>query len=291
MVSVIIFILTVTIAIIAIVLAAISFPTVLGLFKVGLGSSEFYLLLDSDRLKFLPSFVISIAAFTALLTYQRGKATEQREKTKVQNEKEEKRSKVFLELAREGLEGAYEMLKDQNNNRTTWVRASRDILHALNIAKEITSSQYVEAYRLLEEKIRHKLYLVLTVQDDTTGERHALPPQFFYGVKNWEEENNLDDVAIETSSQCEVQSVSIDHIFKEPHSTPLSRHSVVAIYDFLKYPEDYDDPLKKVKVWDGDWTSSHGECQGSKRFVYHKTRYYAIGEKLYDSEKDKGTKS
>lgn len=281
MVSAIITILTITIAIIAIVLAVISFPTVLDLFKFGLGSSEFYILLDSDRLKFLPSFVVSIAAFTALLTYQRGKAT-------LQNEKEEKRSKVFLELAREGLEGAYDMLKDQNNSRTTWVRASRDILHALNLAKEIKTSQYLEAYRLFEEKIRHKLYLALTVLDEKTGERQSLPPQFFYGAADWKDKKPLDEVAKETSSEIKVGSVSIDHIFEEPHSKPLSENSVVAIFDFLEYPTDYDDPLKKVKVWDDGWEHSSGAYQGAKRFISHITSHHAFNGKLFP--RSKGTK-
>ena len=78
-------------------------------------------------------------------------------------------------------------------------------------------------------------------------------------------------MAKETSSQIKGGSVSIDHNCDEPHSTPLSANSVVAVYDFLEYPEDYDDPLKKVKVWDEGWELSHGVCQGAKRFVSHVT--------------------
>jgi len=202
-ITAIIFILIIVIAIIAFVLARISLPTVIDLFKHDICSVEFNLLLASDRLKFLPYFVVSVAAFIALLTYLR-------EKAKLRNEIEEKRSKIFLELAKEGLEGAYNMLKDQNNNRITWVRASRDILHALNLAKEIKTSQYLEAYRLFEEKIRHKLYLALTMLDEKTGARQPLPPQFFYGVADWKGAKNLDEVAKETSAQIKVGSVSID---------------------------------------------------------------------------------
>lgn len=249
-------------------------PSVFELFKYDFGSAAFYFFLVSDKLKFLPSFVVSIAVLTALLTYLR-------EKAKLEKENIEKRSKVFLELARDGLEGAYEMLKDQDNNRTTWVRASRDLLHALNLAKEIKTSQYLEAYRLFEEKIRHKLYLALSVLDEKTGERQSLPPQFFYGVTGWKDDKTLDDVAKETSSKVEAGSVSIDYICKEPHSTPLSANSVVAIFDFLEYPTDYDDPLKKVKVWDDGWELSFGVCQGAKRFVSHITTHHAFNGKLF----------
>lgn len=279
LISAMLLILIIAIAAIAIVLAIISFPTVFELFKYDFGSSEFNHLLASDRLKFLPYFVVSVAVFIALLTYLR-------EKAKLQNEIEEKRSKFFFEQAREGLEGAYDMLKDQNNNRTTWVRASRDILHALSLAKEIKTSQYVEAYRLFEDKIRHKLYLALTVLDEETGERQPLPPQFFYGVADWRDKKALDDVAKETSSRMTSGSLSIDHNVEVPHSTPLSENSVVAICDFLEYHEDYDDPLKKVKVWDGGWEHSMGVCQGAKRFVSHITSHHAINGKLYASSKD-----
>lgn len=276
LITAIIFILISVIAIIAFVLATISFPAVFDLFKYDFGSPEFNLLLASDRLKFLPYFVVSVAAFIALLTYLR-------EKAKLRNEIEENRSKIFLELAKEGLEGAYDMLKNQNNNRITWVRASRDILHALNLAKEIKTSQYLEAYRLFEEKIRHKLYLALTLVDENTGERQPLPPQFFYGVADWKTTTKtLDDVAKETSGKFKVGSISIDHNFEEPHTIPLSENSVVVIYDFLEYPKEYDDPLKKVKVWDEGWEHSMGACQGAKRFVSHVTSCHAFNGKLYN---------
>ena len=100
-----VFILTFTIALIAVFLAAISFPAVIELLKCDFGSLEFNSLLTSDKLKFLPSFVVSIAVFTALLTYLS-------EKTKLQNEKEENRSNFFFKQAKQGLEAAYDMIKD-----------------------------------------------------------------------------------------------------------------------------------------------------------------------------------
>lgn len=278
-ISILIVALIVVIAIIAFVLAIISFPVIFDLLKVKFGSTEFNILLDNKGLKFLPYFVVCVAAFIGLLTYLR-------EKAKLRNEAEEKRSKIFLNLAKEGLEGAYDMLKDQNNSRLTWIRASRDILHALNLSKEIKTSQYAEAYRLFEEKIRHKLYLALTVKNEKTGQREALPPQFFYGVADWKIAKSLDEVAKETSSRIQVGTVSIDQINKESNLTPLSEKSVVAIYDFLAYPKDYDDPLANVKIWDDDWEHSHGEIQGAKRFVSHITSYHAFNGKIFPIKKE-----
>lgn len=273
-ISTLIILLTVAIALIAFVLATISLPTVFQLLKHGIGSPTYYFLLDHNRLTFIPYFVVSIAVFTALLTYLR-------EKNKLHNEKQANQSKIFLQLAKEGLEGAYDMLKDQNNNRVTWVRAARDILHSLNLAKEIKTSQYVEAYRLFEEKIRHKLYLAITVKDEKTGDRQALPPQFFYGVANWMDEQPLDELAKETSSGFKVGDLSIDHNREVPHLTPLSVKSVVAIFNFMEYPTDYDDPLKKIVLWDNGWADSNGVFQGAIRFVSHYTNHTAFNGKLY----------
>lgn len=273
-VKLIIFILTITIAIIAVLLAAISFPAVIELLKYDFGSLEFNCFLTSDKLKFLPSFVVSIAVFTALLTYLS-------EKTKLHNEKEENRSNFFLEQAKEGLEAAYDMLKDQNNNRIAWVQASRNILHALNLSKEIKSTQYQVAYQLFEEKIRHNLYLALTIADKKTGARQPLPPQFFYGVADWDSGKSLDDVAKETSTKFVVSDVNINNIPEDPHLTPLPIASIVAVYNFLEYPKDYADPLKNVIAWDNDWEDSEGVGQGAKRFVSHKSNCSAIDGKLH----------
>jgi hypothetical protein len=270
--------LIVVITVIIIAFAVISFPAVYELFKYDFGSCEFNALIEGNRLKHLPYFAASVAALIALLTYLR-------EKAKLREELDEKRSKIFLDLAKEGLESVYDMLKDQNNNRITWIRASRDMLHAINLANEIRNSHYLEAYHQFEEKIRHKLYIALTTFNQESGKRKSLPPQFFYGVSNWKEEKPLDEVAKETSDQIIVNSPSIDHNNEEPQPIPLSEKSVVAIFNFLKYPDDYDDPLVKVKIWDENWDFSRGEFQGAARFVSHITSHRAFNGKLYSVDK------
>ena len=96
----------------------------------------------------------------------------------------------------------------------------------------------------------------------------------------------LDDVAKQASSKIKVGDVSIDHIREEPHSTPLSENSVVAIFNFMEYPTEYDDPLKKVILWDDDWESSFGVSQGAKRFVSHRENHTAFNGKLFPKNAD-----
>lgn len=161
------------------------------------------------------------------------------------------------------------------------VRAARDLLRARNLGKSITVKEYQEAYRLTEEKIRHKLYLALSIYDPTTHNRNPLPPQFFYGVQNWNISRPLDDVAKEVSQTTNVYGITIDQTTPQSNIVPLAAKSVIAIYDFLEYPADYDDPLKTVENWSDDWEDSHGANEGAKRFAYHVTHNTAIGGKLF----------
>lgn len=196
-------------------------------------------------------------------------------------EDSDKRSLFFFEQAKLGLEEVYDMLKDQNNDRVTWIRAARDLLRARSIGKSITVKEYQEAYRLTEEKIRHKLYLSLSIYDPTNHNRKPLPPQFFYSVQNWAVTRPLDDIAKEVSQKTNVYGISIDHLKPQSNIVPLSAKSVIAIYDFLEYPADYDDPLKTVEAWGDNWEDSYGINEGAKRFVHHVTHNTAINGKLF----------
>ena len=245
------------------------------------GSVEFVNAANSDGLKYLSSFVVSSAAFVALLTYMR-------EKKRIGIELEERRSRFFFEQASAGLEEVYNLLKNQNNDRIIWLRAARDLLHSINLSKQISAPEFKEAYRLAEEKIRHKLYLALSIHNEETKERTALPPQFFYGLTDWQVERTLDEAAKLASQKIVAYDVSIDKVIRPQTTRPLSKVSVVAIYDFLEYPNEYKDPLNSVTVWRGNWDFGQniglGIDQGARRFVYHKLRHSAIDGKLYKNK-------
>lgn len=203
------------------------------------------------------------------------------QKSRQEIEDSDKRSVFFFEQAKSGLEEVYDMLKDQNNDRVTWIKAARDLLRAKNIGKSIIVKEYQEAYRLAEEKVRHKLYLALSTYDQTTHSRNPLPPQFFYGVQNWNVVRPLDEVAKDVSQKMKAYGYSIDQVTPQSSILPLDSKSVVAIYDFLEYPPDYDDPLKTVERWSDDWEDSRGINEGAKRFVYHVSHNMAVDGKLF----------
>lgn len=249
--------------------AVIMVPSVLDLFRHEYPSVEFVNAISKNQgLTYLSSFVVSCGVLVALLTYIR-------EKDKQGKELEDRRSGFFFEQAKSGLEEVYDLLKNQNNDRVTWIRAARVLLHSLSLSKQITVSEYNEAYRLLEETIRHKLIGVLSVEDEETGVWSALPPQFFYGIKEWQTIKSLDEAAEIADQDARCQSVSIDTVFQHKRFEALDSRSVVAIYDFLEYPKEYSDPLHAVKIWGIPGDRRYGIEEGAAKFVWHRQQAHA----------------
>ena len=222
----------------------------------------------------LPALAISTAALIALLAYNRGKR--------------QSRSEFFFKQASEGLDEAYNLLRDQNNNRVIWVRAARSLLQAKKLSEEIELEEYQRAYRLHELRVRNDLYLALTINNTYTGNRQPLPPHFFFGRPDWTEdatnERSLDEVAIKASQPIEVYEVTIDRVPQEPPLYPLSEKSVIAIFDFLDYPEDFVETLDDVKDWPPNLYSYMftNEKSGAARYVAHRQTKFVAGGVIHD---------
>ena len=65
----------------------------------------------------LPAIAVSSGVLIAILTFAR-------DRERLSREREESRSKIFLEQGQSGLNEVIELLKDKNNNRVIWVRAA-----------------------------------------------------------------------------------------------------------------------------------------------------------------------
>lgn len=201
--------------------------------------------------------------------------------------RKETASRLLLEQASKGFEEVINLLRDQNNNRQVWVRAARTLLKTKNLKKRILLQEYVEGFEAVEERVRNELYANLTILDEKTGERSSLPPQFFYGINNWREIEKLDDAAILSKGNAVVSDVTIDNVLPIPRDQSLAKESVVAIYNFLKYPNNYIDPLKSVNLWDDNWEMAWGESDGARKYVAHRTLGYAINGKWFKYNRDK----
>lgn len=227
----------------------------------------------------VPAVVISAGVLLALFTFSR-------EREKLSGERARLYSEQLLKQATTGLDEVLELLRNRNNNRIIWVRAARSLLQARALGAKIEVDELQQAYRLYEHRIRNELYLILTQEDSKTGDRLPLPPQFFYGINDWDKFRTLDEIAVEVSSPIEAYLVTIDEIPPEPHLPPLSEKSVVAIFDFLEYPSEYEDLLQEVDIWEEDWRDVHGAKAGATRYIAHQAQKYAVDGKLYDRPQD-----
>lgn len=240
---------------------------------------------QSHRFALLPGIAVSVGVLIAALTFVR-------ERGKTEMERQQHVSEVLLARASEGFKTTIDLLSDQNNTRVVWVRAARTLLQAKRLGSQISSDEYKLAYKLEEERARNELYMVLTRPDEKTRSRQPLPPQFFYGIEDWATCKTLDEAAIRASQESAVYEITIDSVPPRPSLRALSPRSVVAIFSFIEYPKDYDDPLHGVPDWDENWDQSSDIDQGARRYVAHTKQKVAIDGKLYDkTEKESSAKS
>ena len=263
------------------ILLAIVIAASLGISLASVVGLNCYLpFIDSEYINLLPGISIASRALIAVLAFNRDKKYQSSESIR-------KTDETYLALARESFQEVVNLLKDQNNDRVSWIRAARMLLQTLEFRDKIQTIDIKNAYELVEESTRNELYTILTIQQEDGARREALPPQFFYGIDDWETEESLDEAAKKGGSNIVVSSVSIDKNTKEPSSRLLSKHSVIAIYNFLEYPKNYDDPLDKVdqiESWGESWSTTHGIDQGARRYVSHASKNLAIDGNLVKTD-------
>lgn len=191
-----------------------------------------------------------------------------RDRKKIERDQAEARSKVLYEQAKAGLESAYDLLKDLNNDRIIWIRAARVMASALRLGRQIESREYGEAYRLAEDAVRARLYDVL-MEKNERGERVALRAAFFFGHPGWRtSQETLEDLAKLTSTRGRIYSVTPQNPVPEMMVSQLSPESVMVIMGFLQFPRDYPDSLNGVdRTTHTEWPDTYGPLQGAKRYL------------------------
>jgi hypothetical protein len=261
--------LAIVIGALAVVAVGVLVVAVEGQYHIWMGAAR------SERYTLLPGIAVSAGVLIAALSFLR-------EKAKSDIERRRHVSEVLLAQASAGLKTVVDLLSDQNNNRMTWIRAARTLLQAQSLGRRIDAEEYAVAYKLEEERTRNELYKVLTITDPKTGARQSLPPQFFYGIDDWRSVSKLDDAAIKADHKSEAYKIEIDTVPPASGLRPLADRAVIAIYAFVEYPKDYDDPLTDVAMWDENWDQSLGIDQGARRYVAHKKMKSVVAGKIID---------
>lgn len=191
-------------------------------------------------LPLLPPFGILLSALIASFSIMRTiENTNNIETIKNKNELD----KYYVEKCTEGFKIVFGLLKDQNNNPSTWVEASRILKYTLDLSDNIDSKSYKSIYRIKEFQYRH---LLLKTLSDEYG--NSLKTTFFFGIKEW---NSVD---IETASRIAKQNnsssgaIGLYDVTPYPKGAYIGKSSIKVIFDFIAYQDNFDDPLKDEKI-------------------------------------------
>lgn len=235
----------------------------------------------SIKWSLFPTIAISAGVLIAILAFAR-------ERQKLEIEQQRHKSKVLVERVTLAFDTVISLLRNKTNSRVIWIRAARTLRSAIELGEQIKDPDYRQAFVLETTRARNELYDALTVESAETGQRRPLPPQFFYGVDDWENSTKtLNETAIEASHEISAYKVTIDQLPFYSDIKPLSVRSVVAIYEFLEYPADYKDPLDQIPEWDDNWDRAHGVDEGARRYVTHRRNTTVVNGEVHEPKTPK----
>lgn len=229
-------------------------------------------------LTLLPPIVIGSGVAIAALAYFR-------DHSKFLADRQWRISEKRLEIASSSLDVSVSILTPVSNDRVIWIRAARTLLQALQHGERLEIPEHREQFRLACTNARDRLFDALHTQDPETKAPRALPPQFFFGIPDWPECNDIDAAAIRGGSKAVSGFISMSSLPPIAEMSQLQVESVVAIYDFIRYPTDFSDPLDEVSIWEESWETSYGFDAGARRYAAHRKKYIAAGGKLIEMDK------
>lgn len=198
---------------------------------------------DKNQYSLLGAIGIILSAFIASMSVM----VSTQNTNRLDNEKKKyDKSEFYLEKVLLELENVFELLKDRNNDRVTWILASRILTLVIDLSKKITEENHKMIYSLQSFQLKHKLREVFEYE-----EKKSLPLAFYAGLENWQKES------IEAARK-EIQSPIIKN--------ELDLESIIVIFDFISFPNPYTDPLTKIVVPE-DKDLEEWQNNGSTNFI------------------------
>jgi hypothetical protein len=193
-------------------------------------------------------------------------------------------SKFFLEKSLSAYNDFYELIKDRNNNRTTWIMASRILEDADKLSKNIYHEPHKVYFDAKILDFKHKTFKILTILNPDTEEYEPLPAQFFFGIKDWE------SVSIEEAARGSTSEVVATRVEKYKNPEPsklsyLSIKSIIPIMNFLDFPENYIDPMQQYDEKDAEnWSDIFGYKIGAKNYIKFRNEYYIDNADIFSKK-------
>ncbi|WP_417327650.1 hypothetical protein [Halarcobacter sp.] len=173
------------------------------------------------------SLGIILSAFIASASVMKNVANANRiEKEKSESEE----SEFFLNKSISELNNVYELLKDKNNDRITWILAARVLNMSLELSKKIKKDSHKEYYHLQEFQLKNKLL-------DLFKEEEYSKLEFYAGVDN----------PLNSNKALAIDYIS-DYLLDSRKIKCLDEASLIAIFSFVEFSEDFNDPIDDNKV-------------------------------------------
>ncbi|SFC70531.1 hypothetical protein SAMN05660479_02222 [Microbulbifer thermotolerans] len=252
-------------------------PVVTGVL-VGIGALVlwYFSALAIDK-KVLPAYFEHISRFfTVLIAALVGAFAAFRFNSMLDHKKREREtSQFYLDICLDNYEIFYKTLDGLNNVRVDWIYAARLLLETKELENEIIYKEHRRVLDVKKMKVRHDLLNQYQIIDHETNTESPLPVSFFYGVENWRDYiDSPDDAAYEAFRRDRPATFGEHEVSRIERLPMLSEHSVYIVFEFLAWPDDYDDPLRKHKYpseWPNDVKNFQGE--GAYKYAKHRQEY------------------
>ncbi|MBD2156010.1 hypothetical protein [Leptolyngbya sp. FACHB-16] len=184
-------------------------------------------------------------------------------------DKQAQNSKFLLEQSLLGIKYAIDLLSDRNNDRMTWISAARTLQNSLEIACGITEPEHKQIFEIEADRYRHQLWDILNPNDE------EITAAFFYGA---EDPKSDVDTAAKSSSLRRVGERF--NMLSSVHA--LSEESLFVIWNFMSFPNNYEDPLKGIFSPE-QIIKIDLHHQPLHDYLRHKRRYYSVAGELHDT--------
>lgn len=178
----------------------------------------------------------------------------------------EKRSLFFLESCVEAYEEARKLLQDGNNERVKWIAAGRALVHAKELASNVSEDPHRRVLEL--HKLKYRGFFHEALADK--------PAAFFFGAK---------DTSIPTDQAAALSTAGEERGGRRVTSTlnELSDKSLRAVWEAAQWPVDYQE-LLDYGFSDKEQAKLIMLFPGLHEFLEHRQRYHSASGKLIPRE-------
>lgn len=177
-------------------------------------------------------------------------------------DRDERRSRFYLESCVLGYEEAKDLLQDGNNSRRVWIAAARALVHAKELACQVTDKTHCRVLELYRLKYRGVFHTAIADR----------PASFYYGVHD--EALSVDEAAAQSTVPEVIGGMSYSSFDRD-----LAESSIREIWEAAQWPEKYTDPLRDFS--EEEQGSLLVLYPGLYEFLKHKAQWHSAGGKLY----------